>query len=270
MSDDNSSSLPKVLVSTTQRCGSSWVTSICYTILGLHNGSGLYVGGLKQGLMKVNDGGPERDAEKVAEFSQVLRGHFSTSGVRVFKTHDLPPRLFQLFLEQNPDFHIINVIRDFRDVLISRLMYNRYYLPALGIPLESVFVETHTELSDLELVREFYGTAEMLDWLCMWKRFHEPVEHPRALRLRYEEMLDPARLREIVKLLGTVLVPQGLPEAEVERVMAACQFGESELNLKKDRKQREVKSDFCRKGVAGDFERFLTPHQSQVLSVLAS
>ena len=269
MSDHDSNSLPKVLVSTTQRCGSSWVTSICYTILGLHNGSGLYVGGLKQGLLKLNDGGPERDAERVAEFSEVLRGHIA-AGVRVFKTHDLPPRLFALFLEQNPDFHIINVIRDFRDVLISRLMYNRYYLPAMGIPLECAFVETHSELSDLELVRQFYGTAEMLDWLCMWKRFSEPVQHPRCLRLQYEEMLDNARLRETVELLGGILRPEGMSEAEIGRVIGACQFGESELNLKKDRKQREVKSDFCRKGVAGDFERFLTPHQSQVLSVLAS
>lgn len=256
----------KVLISTTQRCGSTWISSMCCKIFGKSE-SGEYVSGLPQRLMDVSLFGCG-DAERVAEFSQTVRNAVLKTGLRVFKTHDLPLRLVPLFLDQNPDFWVFNIVRDFRDVMISRLMYNRYYLPTVGLPVECRFVEEQLHLTEVEMVRQFYGTKEMLDWLVQWKLFNEPVEHERYARLEYEVLLNEVELKRTVELLGQKLISGGLPPERVEEIAAASQFQDIEINLKRDRKQREIKTAFCRKGVAGDHERFLTKSQSDTLKIL--
>lgn len=256
----------RVLVSTTQRCGSSWIASICCRIIG-NSQRPTYVGGLPFGLLDFARYGSE-DEEKVVNYSRRLRDPAIMLNDRVFKTHDLPPRLAPIFLEQNPDFVVINVVRDFRDILISRLMYNRYYLPTLGTATECKFVAENAHLSDIEMARQFYGTAEMLEWLANWKLFDEETEHDRYLRLRYEDLLEDGQLKRIIEKLVQLLLPSGLAQPQIDETMAACTFENIELNARKSRKQREVKSDFCRKGVSGDHERYLTKHQSAVLKLL--
>lgn len=230
-------------------------------------GSGVYVSGLPQKLMEISLFG-QADAERVEGFSQTIREAAAVSDARVFKTHDLPLRLVPLFLEMNPHFWVFNIVRDFRDVLISRLIYSRYYLPTTGQPVECRFVEENAHLTDMELVRQFFGTKEMLDWLVQWKLFNEPLAHERYVRFEYESLLQPEQLNHAVMLAGQKLIPGGLPQEKVLEIAAACQFREIDINLKRDRKQEEVKTAFCRKGVAGDHERFLTKSQSDTLKVL--
>jgi len=262
----SSSVSSNVLVSTTQRCGSTWISSMCCKIIG-QSQKAEYVSGLDQKLLNFSQFG-NCDAERVAGFSQGVHAAASSSGSRVFKTHDLPLRLVPLFLEQNPDFWVFNIVRDFRDVMISRLMYSRYYLPTLGMPVECRFVAEHSHLTEIEMVRQFYGTPEMLDWLVQWKLFIEPVSHDRYVRLEYEALLEVDELHRTVELLGQKLVPGGLTPERVAEIAAASQFQEIDINLKQDRKQREVKTAFCRKGVSGDHERFLTKSQSDTLKLL--
>lgn len=255
-----------VLVSTTQRCGSTWISSMCCKITGQPQ-KAEYVSGLPQKLLDFSLFG-NGDAKRVAGFSQGVKEAAMRTGSKVFKTHDLPIRLVPLFLEQNPDFWVFNIVRDFRDVMISRLMYSRYYLPTVGLPVECRFVAEHPHLTEVEMVRQFYGTKEMLDWLVQWKLFNEPVGHERYVRLEYEALLDAAELQRTVELLGQKLVCGGLSQERVSEIAAASQFQEIDINLKQDRKQREVKTAFCRKGVAGDHERFLTKSQSDTLKLL--
>lgn len=118
------------------------------------------------------------------------------------------------------------------------------------------------------MVRQFYGTKEMLDWLVQWKLFNEPVAHEHYVRLEYEALLDAAELQRTVQLLGQKLVSGGLSTERAAAIAAASNFQEIDINLKQDRKQREVKTAFCRKGVAGDYERFLTKSQSNTLKLL--
>jgi hypothetical protein len=239
---------------------------MCCKIFG-QNQRAEYVSGLAQKLLDFSQFGID-DKTRVSGFSQVIREAGNRGVGQVYKTHDLPLRLVPEFLDQNKHFFVFNIVRDFRDVLISRLMYNRYYLPTIGVPFECSFVAENTHLPDMELIRRFYGTSEMLDWLVQWKLFSEPVAHDRYVRLQYESLLDPDELKRTVVKLGQCLVPSGLPPERVVEIAQASQFQEIDINLKQDRKQREVKTAFCRKGIAGDFERFLTKHQSESLKML--
>ena len=253
-----------VLISTTQRCGSSWLASICSKVAGGPYAE--YVSGLNQQMMNL-DRLDEDCSERIAAFSAAVRNRILMLGANVFKTHDVPPRFFTEFLRQNENFHVVNVIRDFRDVLISRLMYNRYHLPSQSRPYESEFVAEHQDLSDQQLARQFYGTQEMLDWFAMWRVFKEPVLHERYICFTYEKLLQPDNLKSAIRLLGEKLVG-GLTDKRIEKIATETQFDSIELNKNRDRKERESKSDFCRKGVSGDFLRFLTPRQSQTLKLL--
>ncbi len=254
-----------VIISTTQRCGSTWISSICGKIF---QGGGVvhYVPGLPHGLLDYTRHGTD-DESKVEAFSDDVRTML-TQGKRVIKTHDLPPRFASQFLDQNPNFILINVIRDFRDVMISRLMYNRYHLPSIGRQIECAFVADMAHLNDVQMVQGFYGTPEMLDWLAHWRLFNEPLAHERYLVLQYEHLLHPPTLLRHVEDIGhRLLGPQFTAERAAE-IAKNAQFNEIDINLKKDRPNDEVKTAFCRKGVAGDHKRFLTKHQSAILQIL--
>lgn len=226
-----------------------------------------YISGLEESLLEFSHFG-EKDDENIAKFSDNLLSLANSTRSRVFKTHDLPLKLVPLFLNQNPDFLVVNIVRDFRDVLVSRLMYNRYYLPAIGKPSESEFVENNPQFSDTEMVQQFYGTREMLEWLVQWKLFSGPVQHSRYLQLDYEQLLNTISLKVAVKSLALRLVPGELTPERIDEITAYSQFNKIDINLNRDREQREVKTAFCRKGIAGDHVRLLTKRQSEALKIL--
>lgn len=260
------SSQNKVLISTTQRCGSTWIASICCKIMH-QKGMAEYISGLQQNLLEFSLFEVKAE-ERIAEFSANLISLANSTRSRVFKTHDLPLRLVPLFLKHNPDFWVFNIVRDFRDVLVSRLMYNRYYLPTIGQPLESPFVENNPQLSDTEMVQQFYGTREMFEWLVQWKLFSGPVQHSRYLQLDYEQLLNPVSLRIAVESLAVRLMPGELSTERLDEITASAQFNKIDINLNRDREQREVKNAFCRKGIAGDHVQLLTKRQGEALKIL--
>lgn len=226
-----------------------------------------YVSGLPQNLLDFTQFGIN-DEQKIAEFSTSLSSLANSTGSRVFKTHDLPLQLVPLFLDKNPGYFVVNIVRDFRDVLISRLMYNRYYLPTVGKPLECAFVESNPHLSDIELVRQFHGTREMIQWLIQWKMFNRLVHHKRYLRLEYERLLTRTCLKSAVKSLGRYLLPEQLSQSRIDEITVTSEFNEIDINLHRDRDAPEVKTAFCRKGVAGDYAQMLTHRQSEALKIL--
>lgn len=256
----------KILVSTTQRCGSSWVAIICRGLFDWHQASA-YVPGIEFGLLDVTRF-DDQDEVKVEGFSKLAQE--AARGSPVLKTHDLPVRFVTGFLERNPDFAVVNVHRDFRDVLISRIMYNRHHLPSKGRKIESKFIESHLDLGDRELVQRFLQSPEFLAWFTNWKIFAEPCSHPRYLALSYERMLSEEGLLEAVLRLRDLAL---LDETEFTREDAtelarSVTFDSFLLNGQKQRATREIKSDFCRKGVAGDFINYLTPMQAKRIEIL--
>lgn len=226
-----------------------------------------YVSGLSQNLLDFAQFGID-DEQRIADFSASLSSLSNLTGSQVFKTHDLPLQLVPLFLDKNPDFWVVNVVRDFRDVLVSRLMYNRYYLPAIGKPSECAFVEANPHLSDVEITRQFYGTPEMIQWMIQWKMFSGLVYHNRYLRLEYERLLNRTYRKTAVESLGQCLLSRELSERRIEEITSTSEFNEIDINLHRDRNQREVKTAFCRKGVAGDYAQMLTHRQSEALKIL--
>jgi hypothetical protein len=247
----------KILVSTTQRCGSTWLASMCYRIKGEFVAE--YVGALDYGLADAEPPAGDRLIEGVARFSDSIK-KFPGS---VFKTHDLPPALSPVFLEMNPDFHVVNVVRDFRDVLISRLFYNRYFLAAALRPCESPFVDRNRLLSDQTLVQKFLRTDEMETWLEDWLRFNRSVGHRRYQTFRYEELFTEGGLTRALSDLAERL---GVAEPDFDDVKKRVAFENVPENEHKTRGSREVRSDFCRKGVVGDHKNFMTEQETAELA----
>lgn len=227
----------------------------------------VYLSGLECGLMDFDvwDIDP---SEKVRQFTKLVRSP-KYRGNWVFKTHDLPPVLIGEFLEQNPQFVVINVVRDFRDVLISRLMYNRYHLPSTGMPIECEFVKNHRELSDEKLIQQFYGTREMFQWLLEWKIFAAHLVHERYVRLRYESLLTKEGLHEAITALHALHDPFVIADsARISKIVSQAAFRNSASNGTGQANRREVKTDFHRKGIAGDHKRFLNKRQSESIRIL--
>jgi len=249
--------MKKVMVSTTQRCGSTWLARICGEVQ--REPIAQYVAGLKYNLLTSEEMSSEQLRIALTGFSSDIRSINS----RLFKSHDLPPKIVPGFLDLNPDFFVFNITRDFRDVLISRLFYNRYFLPDCGRPYESEYVATNQFCSDHDLVNGFLWTREMDDWLHSWKQFNYGVSHPRYRLFRYEELLMPAGLARafatIASDLGIVL------DGEIEAIQERVKFENVEFNFHRNRTAREVKSDFCRKGVAGDYKVYLSEESSKKL-----
>jgi len=257
---------PKFLVTTTQRCGATWVAAICRAITDQGKPAG-YVPGLDCGLMDFGDWDAD-PAGKIRQFSRLFRAP-KHRGKAVFKTHDLPPALVGEFLEQNPNFHVVNVVRDFRDVLVSRVMYNRHHLPSNGRRIESRFVRNHPDLSDDELIKRFFGSREMLQWFVNWKIFAAAVPHERYIRLRYESLLTEKGLHEAISSLYVAHHATGPPDAsQVSKIEAATRFRDTAAEGSGRRIRREVKSNFFRKGIAGDYRRFFGKRESEFLRIL--
>lgn len=226
-----------------------------------------YVSGLSQNLLDFTQFGIDEE-QRIADFSSSLLSLSKSTGSHVFKTHDLPLQFVPLFLDRNPDFFVVNVVRDFRDVLVSRLMYNRYYLPAIGKPSECAFVEANSQLSDIDIVRQFFGTREMIQWLIQWKMFSGLVHHKRYLRFDYERLLTRPSLKCAVKSISQLLLPDELSDSRIDEITSSSEFNKIDINLHRDREQLEVKTAFCRKGVAGDYLEMLTHRQSEALKIL--
>ena len=108
------------LVSTTQRCGSTWLVRMLEAMTG---SAGCYVNGLEMGFRLR----PVSAGTAVVDLGKMLRA--ARSG-RVFKTHDVPSRDFDAVCAELPEVRVLTVSRDFRDVLVSRYFYYRYYWPA--------------------------------------------------------------------------------------------------------------------------------------------
>jgi hypothetical protein len=265
--------MKSVLVSTTQRCGSTWLAQICQLITG-QSRPALYVEGLSCGLKRFHEFGENDETAMECFITKVTLAQKRNTACRVFKTHDLPPYFAEHFLTEKKNFLIVNVQRDFRDVLVSRLMYNRHHLPKHHNRCESAFVKKHMELDDRSLVEAFLGSSEMLQWLTDWKLFSQPCEHRRYLKFRYESMLDEQGHLEAVRHLIESMTTQGeltsFGEERIKKIVKRSCFNNTPLNRAKQRVEKEeVKDAFCRVGRSGNHLDYMTARQASMLRLLS-
>ncbi len=173
------------LVSTTQRCGSTWLVRMLEAM----TGSGCrHVDGTALGF--------DLRRASAGTAAQRLAGELrAADGGRVFKTHDVPAKDFAAVCAALPELRVLTVRRDFRDVLVSRYFYYRYYWPtehALG-PLPEFlarFFSAVEKADDCTALAQLIRSPLLGNWAEEWAAFEGELATPAALRVSYAGLLE--------------------------------------------------------------------------------
>jgi hypothetical protein len=237
------------LVSTTQRCGSTWVTRILEEILG----TGCYYLDCNALGFKLS---AESDGEAHSRLVAALRSRATTC---VFKTHDLPSKDFDAVCSTISELKIITMNRDFKDVAISRYFYYRYYWPtepALGRlpPHLANFFSKISDLSDGDAISFLLEDPVLLGWLREWRAFESSFHTPRAIRLNYAKLLDGSETKRLERFVGCPC-PRGKSFSTIQELETA-QTG------------RNGNARFNREGRAGGWKGWLSLDQAIVIDQL--
>lgn len=239
------------LVTTTQRCGSTWLTRI---LEGMTGTVCRYVDGRALGF-RIHR---ESEARAPAVLAAGLR---AMAPVEVFKTHDVPSREFDRLCAVLPELRVLTVSRDFKDVLVSRYFYYRYYWPddptlgALPAHLAGLF-DSMDGLSDREALPLLLASATLLGWAGEWAAFEGPFATGHALRVGYEGLLDGSA-REAIEAFTGHRMPQVASFAERQRA-ETIDTG------------RRGRSRFNRCGRSGQWREWFTEEQASRLDALVS
>ena len=238
------------LVTTTQRCGSTWLTGMLEQMTGT---AARYVDGLVCGF-RLRAPSAETAAR---DFGKLLR---EESGTRVFKTHDVPGWEFDAVCAAVPGLRVLTVSRDFKDVAVSRYFYYRYYWPgdpSLG-PLPERLAEFFAGcagMSDAESLGRLAGHGVLREWAQEWAAFEGGFATERALRVRYAGLLDGSERAALEAFTG-----RGLPQVE--------SFAEAR-NAEAAATGREGSRLFHRRGQCGAWREWLTAAQGAEMDALA-
>lgn len=238
------------LITTTQRCGSTWLTRLLAEMAGSQD---MYVDGLQMGfsLWKPHQPGA---LERLAEH---LR---SNPTVQVFKTHDVPSSDFDRLCAAIPELRILTLQRDFKDVALSRYFYMRHHWqtrPALGpMPLDfAQYLSQIGEAPDREALQLLLGSKVLRAWAREWAAFEGAFQTSRACRLEYTAMLDGSAEPSLEAFTGL----------QVRDIKAF----ESEQNAETSLTGRSGNARFHRVGRAGQWRDWFTAAQGMQLDTMA-
>src|SRR4051812_3308611 len=115
----------RYLVSTTQRCGSTWLTQMLERTT---NSGHRYIDGTACGFDIFGDAKP-------GALLNLRAALLNKNDVRVYKSHDIASKDFDAVANAFPDLVVLTISRDFKDIAVSRYFYYRYFWPtqpALG------------------------------------------------------------------------------------------------------------------------------------------
>jgi hypothetical protein len=186
------------IISTPQRCGSTWLTRMMALMTDSRD---VYMDGLKMGFRLAAPCEPKA-VEKLSEF---LR---KEPLVKVIKTHDIPSSQFDAVCEAVPEVRILTMHRDFRDTVVSRYFYLRYYrqstvgFEALS-PAFREFLMVVGGMSDAEALVLLLGTPCVHGWAREWAAFEGPFASPNAMRITYDGMLDESDFPKLALCAST-------------------------------------------------------------------
>jgi Sulfotransferase domain len=239
------------LVTTPQRCGSTWLTKM---LCGMAKSRDVYINGLRLGFRLT----PPSESGAIENLSHFISRR---PRVKVFKTHDVAAKDFDEICEAIPDLRILTLHRDFRDVLVSRYFYLRYYWltePRLGAlpPLFAQFLGAIGAMPDAEALPAMLETPIVEGWAREWNAFETHFTTPHALRVTYTGMLDESEFPRLADFVGLSLRRRRAFEIEQK---------EETLHTGRDGMAR-----FNRKGRAGEWREWFNEEQGARLSGLAS
>jgi hypothetical protein len=257
------------LISTTQRCGSTWVTRLIQRLeqerLVEHGDPdpdrirAFYINGTELGFRLLQPSQPSAVKRLTA---QIKNRMILCSGERfgAFKTHDIAAKDFDLVTAAIPGLRMVTVHRDFKDVVVSRYFYYRYYWPTepgLGklSPIIAEGMATVSALPDRLALRELVAARLVREWAKEWAAFELPFSTTLAIRLTYEELLDGSAWPSLERFAG-----RRLPAFEP---FAVEQIAETETS------GRTGKARFNREGTAGQWMNWFNPPQAARLDAIA-
>ncbi|MEO6787837.1 MAG: sulfotransferase domain-containing protein [Chthoniobacteraceae bacterium] len=238
------------LVSTTQRCGSTWLTRMLAAMTGTPD---LYVDGLQMGFSLAAPREPGA-ADRLAHF---LR---ERSEVSVFKTHDVPSVDFDAVCAAVPELRILTMKRDFKDVVVSRYFFLRHHWPTdpgLG-PRPKWFAEylaTIGDAPDREALPALLEARVLRTWAREWAAFEGTFATPHAMRLGYTTLMDESDYPRLEAFAG-------FPVRESKRFAAEQEDETLQTG-------RVGNARFHRDGRAGQWRDWFTDGQGSQLDALA-
>jgi hypothetical protein len=258
---------PVFIVSTTQRCGSTWVT-----------------GTIEQAIrnrMRL-DGVPSKGIKLKPHYANCLQLGFSLTGktspsavgalanylaqwtsktvhesALLLKTHDIASAHFDELCDSLPQVRFVTIRRDFKDVVISRFFYYRYFWKgAVGeLPgyLKDDFQQFHT-LSDAEALSSLIGMRSARVWAREWLAFDSPFTTPRALRIEYDTLLNGSGFKRLSEFCGMRVAPgRSLSLKQAEETKASGRQGNAR---------------FHRSGTSGQWRKWFSDEAAERLNHL--
>lgn len=251
----NSSAMDRtVLITTTQRCGSTWTTRVTRNSLGLKS---TYINGLSFNV------GPQRrnTQEDIARFLRHIPNN------TVCKTHDFPDSCWETCLDTQQALKIVTVLRNFKDVLVSRYFHDVHHKKlewkdpkAKNDLFISFYKQIPNELPDKEAINFLIHET---DWAKAsfkhWKSFNLNLSHPRFYRLSFEEMVNKPEetFRDYADFLK-------ITRRKMERVRRNLSFSFMS-NTESSRSKKEGAAKFYRKGLVGDGDNYISESSNRIL-----
>ncbi len=230
------------LISTAQRCGSTWLTK---SLSEATKSDDLYVNGWAIGFSLVQPSASDAGSKLAEVFAAHPR-------IKVFKTHDVHTRDFAALCDAIPGLQILTVHRDFRDTVVSRYFYLRYYWPSEPghgeIPEESRdYLARNAETDDRTALADLVETDLLRKWAWEWAAFEGPLGTDKALRVTYDGMLDGSEFARVKKFTGL-------------RRLKPRSFSGDQKRETKDT-GRDGKARFNRSGRSGEWRDWFTAEQ---------
>lgn len=232
-----------ILLSTCMRSGSTWV----YNLLG-------HLFQTKLSDLEFFRPEGENSADAKRRCQETLKVINQKPKATIFKTHRVPIEAIALLLQEKPNLKVVNIHRDFKDVLVSHLFYIRYRWNQSQTNKRAEWIVQYDEMSDEDMINSFIGTKQYEMVLGRWASYHVPFEHERYLALQYEDMLT-AYEENVEKLAAFV----GVDDRDViSNAIVKCHFSNMATDVQGRSPGEMVKYDHCRKGISGDFKNYMT------------
>ena len=217
------------------------------------NSRDVYVNGLRLGFRLV----PPCEAGAVEKLAAFFKRR---PAVRVFKTHDVGAKDFDAICAAMPELRVLTLQRDFRDIVVSRHFYLRYYWktdPALGAlpPPIAQFLAEVDGMPDREALAVLLDTPFVRGWAREWGAFEAGFSTPHAIRLTYTGMLDESDFPRLTEFTGLGL--RRRRAFKIEQEQETLHTG------------REGMARFNRKGRAGEWREWFSEEQGAALEGMA-
>jgi len=257
------------MVSTTQRCGSTWIArsleSAAQKLLrrdcvdrNWHKPRILYVNGLELGF-RLNKASPEAAIARLAEALASATADLARNAPIVLKTHDVPSRDFARVCSIIKDMRFITARRDFKDVVVSRYFYYRYFWKSAYGKLPCCIAMDFGEISvlpDREALCVLLGMPVIDSWAREWAAFETEINREKCLRLNFEEMLDGTASVKLSEFCGCQisLLTNFARQQETETASSG----------------RSGNARFHRRGISGEWKEWFSAEGGATLDEIAA